>query len=89
MVAVFRLFASLSMIMLQQMGFGLAVAVLIDATVIRAVLVPSTMKMLGEVELVPAAVARVAAIALARRGAATNTTPTRATELTVHRGPTR
>jgi RND superfamily putative drug exporter len=33
---------------MQQMGFGLAVAVLIDATVIRAVLVPSTMKILGE-----------------------------------------
>jgi uncharacterized membrane protein YdfJ with MMPL/SSD domain len=30
------------------MGFGLAVAVLIDATVIRAVLVPATMKLLGE-----------------------------------------
>jgi RND superfamily putative drug exporter len=36
------------MIMMQQMGFGLAVAVLIDATVIRAVLVPATMKLLGE-----------------------------------------
>ena len=48
MVAVFGLFASLSMIMMQQMGFGLAIAVLIDATVIRAVLVPSTMKLLGE-----------------------------------------
>jgi RND superfamily putative drug exporter len=34
--------------MMQQMGFGLAVAVLIDATVIRAVLVPATMKLLGE-----------------------------------------
>jgi uncharacterized membrane protein YdfJ with MMPL/SSD domain len=48
MVAVFGLFASLSLIMLQQMGFGLAIAVLIDATVVRAVLVPSTMKLLGE-----------------------------------------
>ena len=48
MVAVFGLFASLSMIMLQQMGFGLAVAVLIDATIVRAVLVPSTMQLLGE-----------------------------------------
>src|SRR5262249_57046629 len=41
-------FATRSTIMMQQMGFGLAVAVLIDATVIRAVLVPSTMKLLGE-----------------------------------------
>jgi uncharacterized membrane protein YdfJ with MMPL/SSD domain len=48
MVAVFGLFATLSMIMMQQMGFGLSVAVLIDATVIRAVLVPATMKLLGE-----------------------------------------
>jgi uncharacterized membrane protein YdfJ with MMPL/SSD domain len=48
MVAVFGLFATLSMIMMQQMGFGLAVAVLIDATIIRAVLVPATMKLLGE-----------------------------------------
>jgi RND superfamily putative drug exporter len=48
MVAVFGLFATLSMIMMQQMGFGLAVAVLIDATVVRAVLVPATMKLLGE-----------------------------------------
>jgi len=48
MVAVFGLFASLSLIMMQQMGFGLAVAVLIDATVVRAVLVPAAMKLLGE-----------------------------------------
>jgi len=48
MVAVFGLFASLSLIMMQQMGFGLAVAVLIDATVVRAVLLPSVMKLLGE-----------------------------------------
>jgi uncharacterized membrane protein YdfJ with MMPL/SSD domain len=48
MVAVFGLFATLSLIMMQQMGFGLAVAVLIDATVVRAVLLPATMKLLGE-----------------------------------------
>jgi len=48
MVAVFGVFASLSTIMMQQMGFGLAVAVLLDATVIRAVLVPSAMKLLGD-----------------------------------------
>ena len=48
MVAVFGLFASLSLIMMQQMGFGLAVAVLLDATVVRAVLAPSAMKLLGE-----------------------------------------
>jgi len=48
MVAVFGLFASLSLIMMQQMGFGLAVAVFLDATVVRAVLVPAGMKLLGE-----------------------------------------
>ena len=48
MVAVFGLFATLSLIMMQQMGFGLAIAVLIDETVIRAVLVPATMKLLGD-----------------------------------------
>ena len=48
MVAVFGLFATLSLIMMQQMGFGLAVAVLMDATVVRAMLVPATMKLLGE-----------------------------------------
>ena len=48
MVAVFGVFATLSILQFQQMGFGLAVAVLIDATVIRAVLVPAAMKLLGE-----------------------------------------
>jgi len=33
---------------LQQMGFGLAVAVFIDATLIRSILVPATMELLGE-----------------------------------------
>ncbi len=48
MVAVFSAFAAGQLVMFQQMGFGLAVAVLIDATVIRSVLVPATMKVLGE-----------------------------------------
>ena len=48
MVAVFGLFATLSLIMMQPRGFGLAVALLIDASVVRAVLVPATMKLLGE-----------------------------------------
>jgi len=34
--------------MFQQMGFGIAVALLIDATVVRSVLVPATMQLLGE-----------------------------------------
>lgn len=47
MVAVFWGFAAGDLIGLQQMGFGLGIAVLIDATIVRMVLVPSTMKMLG------------------------------------------
>jgi RND superfamily putative drug exporter len=47
MVAVFGGFAIGDMVMFQQMGFGLGVAVLIDATVIRSVLVPASMKLLG------------------------------------------
>jgi len=48
MVAVFGIFSTLALIQLQQMGFGLAVAVLLDATVVRAILLPATMKLLGE-----------------------------------------
>jgi RND superfamily putative drug exporter len=48
MVAVFSIFASLSMIEFKQMGVGLAVAILLDATLVRAVLLPATMKLLGE-----------------------------------------
>ena len=47
MVAVFGGFAAGDMVMFQQMGFGLAVAVLIDATLVRTVLVPASMKLLG------------------------------------------
>jgi RND superfamily putative drug exporter len=47
MVAVFGGFAAGDLSMLQQMGFGLAVAVLIDATLVRSVLVPASMKLLG------------------------------------------
>jgi RND superfamily putative drug exporter len=48
MVGVFGLFASVRELPIKQMGFGLAVAVLIDATIVRAVLLPATMKLLGE-----------------------------------------
>jgi RND superfamily putative drug exporter len=47
MVAVFGGFASGRLVMFQQMGFGLAAAVLIDATLVRTVLVPASMKLLG------------------------------------------
>jgi RND superfamily putative drug exporter len=48
MVAVFAGFASGRLTSLQQMGFGLAVAVFLDATVVRSILVPSAMKLLGD-----------------------------------------
>ena len=48
MVAVFSGFAAGRLTSLEQMGFGLAVAVLLDATVVRSILVPSTMKLLGD-----------------------------------------
>src|SRR5579862_6909999 len=48
MVAVFAIFGTLNIIMMKQLGVGLGLAVLIDATVIRGVLLPSAMKLLGE-----------------------------------------
>ncbi|HZE30427.1 MAG TPA: MMPL family transporter [Actinoallomurus sp.] len=48
MVAIFAVFGTLSMQDMKQMGVGLAVAVLLDATVVRAVLLPSVMALLGE-----------------------------------------
>ena len=48
MVGVFALFGSLSSLDVKQAGVGLAVAVLLDATVIRAVLLPASMELLGE-----------------------------------------
>ncbi len=48
MVAVFGGFALGDLVMFQQMGLGLAVAVFLDATVVRTVLVPATMRLLGD-----------------------------------------
>ena len=48
MVFVFSIFGTLSLIMMKQFGVGLATAVLIDATLVRAVLLPATMKLLGD-----------------------------------------
>jgi len=48
MVGVFAVFATLSMLPFKQMGIGLAAAILIDATIVRAVLLPATMKLLGD-----------------------------------------
>jgi uncharacterized membrane protein YdfJ with MMPL/SSD domain len=48
MIAVFSLFGTLSALELKETGVGLATAVLIDATIVRAVLLPASMKLLGE-----------------------------------------
>ena len=48
MVAVFAIFATLSATIFKQMGIGLAVAVLLDATIVRGVLLPSAMTLLGK-----------------------------------------
>ena len=48
MVAVFGGFATGDLVSMQQMGFGLAIAVLLDATVVRSILVPAGMRLLGD-----------------------------------------
>jgi RND superfamily putative drug exporter len=48
MVAVFAVFVTLSMLMFKQFGVGLATAILLDATIVRGVLLPASMKLLGD-----------------------------------------
>jgi uncharacterized membrane protein YdfJ with MMPL/SSD domain len=48
MVGVFAVFVTLSFLDFKEMGLGLAVAVLLDATIIRGVLLPASMKLLGD-----------------------------------------
>src|SRR5918995_1671746 len=48
MVAVFAVFGALQAMIFKQFGVGLASAILIDATIVRAVLLPATMKLLGD-----------------------------------------
>ena len=48
MVFVFAIFVSLPLIMFKQIGVGLATAILIDATIVRAFLLPASMKLLGD-----------------------------------------
>ncbi|MEO6208047.1 MAG: MMPL family transporter, partial [Candidatus Limnocylindrales bacterium] len=48
MVAVFAVFVTLELTIIKQLGFGLAVAVFLDATVIRSVLLPASMRLLGD-----------------------------------------
>ena len=48
MVVVFAAFVTLKFVFIQQLGLGLAVAVFIDATIVRSVLLPATMQLLGD-----------------------------------------
>ena len=48
MVVVFAGFASGRLVQLQEMGFGLAVAIFLDATIVRSILVPAAMELLGD-----------------------------------------
>ncbi len=48
MMAVFGGLASGDLVIFQQVGFGLAVAVILDATIIRMILVPASMELLGD-----------------------------------------
>jgi RND superfamily putative drug exporter len=48
MVVVFAVFVTLQFVFIQQLGLGLAVAVFIDATIIRSVLLPASMTLLGD-----------------------------------------
>ena len=67
MVAVFAIFVTLRTLDIKQMGFGLAAAILIDATIVRGVLAAGDDEAARRLELVPAAVARVAAASRRRR----------------------
>ena len=67
MVGVFSIFATLPIVDMKEMGIGLAAAVLIDATIVRAVLLPADDDAARRLELVPAELARLAAPARSRR----------------------
>jgi uncharacterized membrane protein YdfJ with MMPL/SSD domain len=48
MVVVFAVFVTLQLVIIRQLGFGLAVAIFLDATIIRSVLLPASMRLLGD-----------------------------------------
>ena len=48
MVCVFAVFVTLPLTIIKQLGFGLAIAVFLDASVVRSILLPATMRLLGE-----------------------------------------
>ncbi|MBB4664626.1 MMPL family transporter [Conexibacter arvalis] len=100
MVGVFAIFATLSSIDFKMMGVGLSLAVLIDATIVRAVLLPASMKLLGDwnwylpswLEWLPrvspetARAERAPALAAAAAGAALDGPPGRRLSFDLSRG---
>jgi uncharacterized membrane protein YdfJ with MMPL/SSD domain len=48
MVVVFLVFVTLDVSIIKQLGFGLAVAIFLDATIVRSILLPATMRLLGD-----------------------------------------
>ncbi len=88
-VVVFAGFAAGQLVMFQQMGFGVGVALLVDATLIRMVVVPAAMALLGRVELVPAQLAELAARAPRRGRPRAPVTARRSTSVRPRRRPSR
>ena len=86
MVGVFAVFVTLSFLDFKEMGLGLAVAVLIDATIIRGVLLPASMKLLGDWNWYLPELARVAA-ARRRRARRRPTHPPRGPQSPDEPGP--
>jgi len=83
MVAGFSIFATLPILEMKEMGIGLATAVLLDATIVRGLLLPASMKLLGELELVPTQLAQLATKARTPHRAQTRASPS--IRLTTHR----
>ena len=79
MVIAIGCFVTAQVIFIKQLGFGVALAVLIDATIVRALLVPALMRLLGRLELVGAASARQTAARRETRSATSGWAPTSAT----------
>ena len=75
MIAVFLSFVLGDSRVIKLFGLGLASAIFIDATLVRMLLVPATMELLGERELVAAALARPAPARFRRRGRAPRAPP--------------
>jgi uncharacterized membrane protein YdfJ with MMPL/SSD domain len=48
MVCVFAVFVTLPLAIIKQLGLGLAVAIFLDATIVRSILLPATMRLLGD-----------------------------------------